>query len=208
MRAFVPPDVIDADAIRLRKFVETDAHAAYEVLFGDPAVTEWLPSATHRTVDDTRSYIALCERGWSAGLCYTWALEDRESGHLLGAIELRPSPPRVEIGVVISRREGHRRRRASLAALLKLIRWILAQPQICRVYACCAPGGEAAKTMTRLGFTYEGRLSNWEARPNRGLAADDSLMFALTRAPGQTQISMPEHPVLQRRLEASVAPAE
>jgi len=59
----------------------------------------------------------------------------------------------------------------------------MAQPQIFRVDAYCAPQGAAASTMSKLGFVLEGRLLNWEARPNRNLPAGDSLLFAMTRAP-------------------------
>jgi len=184
MDRFVPPHVIDIGEIRLRPFVDADADALFHTLLGDAAVTEWLPLPTHRSVDESRAFIRGCEDGWMRATRFTWALEDRTSRRLLAAIELVPSLPRAELGVIISRRDGHRRRRASLATLLKLIDWLMAQPQLCRLNAYCAPQGLAASTMTKLGFTLEGRLPHWEARPNRGEQAGDALLFAITRAPG------------------------
>lgn len=181
MTLFHPPRVIEIGAIRLRPFVADDAKNVFDVLLGDPLVTAWLPMRTHANPHETRRFIAQCDAGWLSGARYTWALEDAASGTLLAAIELRPEPPRAELGVVISRKDGHRRRRASLAALLKLLQWLLAQPALCRIHAFCAPEGAAASTMTRLGFTLEGHLKNWEPRPNQGLAAGDALLFALTR---------------------------
>ena len=35
--------------------------------------------------------------------------------------------------------------------------------------------------MERLGFTLEARVKNHECRPNRGLAAADCYLFAMTR---------------------------
>lgn len=186
MDRFVPPRVIDIGEIRLRPFVDADADALFHTLLGDPAVTEWLPLATHRDVDESRAFIRLCEDGWLRATRFTWALEDRALGRLLAAIELVPSLPRAELGVIISRRDGHRRRRASLAALLKLIDWLIAQPPLYRLHAYCAPQGLAASTMTRLGFTLEGRLRQWEARPNRAEPAGDALLFAITREPAAT----------------------
>ncbi|MEW6343437.1 MAG: GNAT family N-acetyltransferase [Paraburkholderia sp.] len=185
MNGFFPPRVIEIGEIRLRPFVDADAPDLFHVLLGDPAVTEWLPLATHRSVDESRAFIRLCELGWTSATRFTWALEDSAGRQLLAAIELTPTLPRAELGVIISRRDGHRRRRASLAALLKLIDWLMAQPPLCRLHAYCAPQGGAASTMMRLGFTLEGQLKNWEPRPNRGLLAGDALLFAITRAPGE-----------------------
>lgn len=194
------PCVIETNAVRLRPFREGDAQTLFTVLLGDPEATAWLPMRTHANVAETRAFIAQCEVEWRNGYRYTWALEDAASRTLLAAIALRPEPPRAEIGVIISRLEAHRRRRASLAALLKLIRWLLAQPALCRIHAYCAPEGAAASTLTRLGFAFEGRLTNWEPRPNQGLLAGDALLFAITREPGATDV-----PRLHRLVDAEVA---
>ncbi|MGQ7932863.1 GNAT family N-acetyltransferase [Paraburkholderia sp. D1E] len=202
MNGFFPPRVIETGEIRLRPFVDADAGSLFYVLLGDPAVTEWLPLRTHRSIDESRAFIRVCELGWTSATRFTWALEDSVSGHLLAAIELVPNLPRAELGVIISRRDGHRRRRASLAALLKLIDWLMAQPQMCRLHAYCAPQGRAVSTMTRLGFTLEGQLTNWEPRPNRGLAADDALLFAITRAPGEPLARLVDRLARTRRTAA------
>ncbi|MFC0402402.1 GNAT family N-acetyltransferase [Paraburkholderia rhizosphaerae] len=186
MNTFCPPTIIETDELRLRPFTDADADALFDALLGDPSVTEWLPFPTHRNAEETRTFIRSCRLGWSSRTCFTWAMEDRDTGRLVAAIELQPTPPRAEIGVITSRREGHRRRRAGLATLLKLIGWLLAQPQLCRIHAYCAPEGDAASTMTRLGFTLEAKLVNWEPRPNRNLAAGDALLFAITRAPHES----------------------
>lgn len=186
MSALVVPRVIETSEIRLRPFATHDAQAVFDVLLGDPLVTAWLPIATHRSVDESREFIERCEFGWRMGTRMTWAIEDAASGTLLAAVDLRPELPRAEIGVIISRREGHRRRRACLAAFVKLLNWLLAQPQLCRIHAFCAPEGAAASTMERLGFRLEGRLANWEPRPNMGRAAGDALLFAITREAIQT----------------------
>lgn len=175
------PAVIETDTVRLRPFRDGDAQALFAVLLGDPAVTAWLPMRTHANLAETRAFIAQCEADWRSARRYTWALEDAASRALLAAIELRPELPRAEIGVVISRLDGHRRRRASLAALLKLLRWLLVQPGLYRIHAYCAPEGAAASTLPRLGFAFEGRLGNWEPRPNQGLPAADALLFSITR---------------------------
>lgn len=181
MEPFDPPRVIETDRLWLRPFVESDAEQLYYALLGDPEVMEWLPRRTLESVDEAILYIRECEAGWKNKTMFTWVFEDKETGHLCSMLELRPCLPRIELGVASAQRLAWRRRRASLEAFRKLLHWTIEQPNVYRVYACCSPYGKSAPTMEKLGFKYEGRLVNWEARPNRGLVADDALLFALTR---------------------------
>ncbi|RKP44597.1 GNAT family N-acetyltransferase [Trinickia fusca] len=187
MESFNPPRFIETEHLLLRPFAEADAPQLYYALFGDPAVTEWLPIKTLESVDEARALIRKMLHGWEQHSCYTWALEDKETGYLSAIIEVRPNLPRLELGAAISMRNTHRRRRAGIVALRKLIDWMIAQPSVHRIYACCSPNAKSAPVMQKLGFELEGRLVNWDARPNRGLEADDVLMFALTRKPAAEQ---------------------
>ncbi|WP_206956711.1 GNAT family N-acetyltransferase [Trinickia acidisoli] len=182
----MPPRFIETDHLLLRPFAQSDAPQFFHALFGDPDVTEWLPTATLESVDDARAMIRKMQLGWERNACFAWALEDKRTGFISAMIEIRPNLPRVELGVAISMRETHQRRRAGLAALRKLIDWIIAQPGVQRLYACCSPQSKSAPVMEKLGFKFEGRLVNWDARPNAGLEIDDALMFAMTK-PMQAQ---------------------
>lgn len=183
MTAFRPPACIETDELILRPFMLADADQIYYAFCSDPRVTEWLPMPTHRSVEQTRAYIGWCVLGWERGVTFTWGLFGKTDGRLCALIELNVLLPRVELGVVTSSRPGHVRRKAGLSVLKKLTEWLIGQPQIHRLYACCAPEGKAAATMERLGFKFEGRLPNWEPRPNRNLSAGDVLMFAKTKPP-------------------------
>jgi [ribosomal protein S5]-alanine N-acetyltransferase len=183
MGSFSPPRLIETEHLWLRALVDSDAEQVFHALFGDPQVTEWLPMRTLESVDDARTYIRKLHRGWERGTLFTWGLEDKKTGHLCALIELRPNLPRIELGVVTSQRPTHRRRRAGLVALRKLVDWVMIQPGVYRLYACCSPQGHSAPVMEKLGFVLEGRLVNWDARPNLGMQVDDSLIFALTRQP-------------------------
>jgi RimJ/RimL family protein N-acetyltransferase len=178
---FNPPRIIETERLWLRPFVESDAEQLYYALLGDPEVMEWLPRRTLESVDEALLYIRECDAGWKNKTMFTWVFEDKQTGHLCSMLELRPALPRIELGVASAQRLAWRRRRASLEAFRKVLHWTIAQPNVYRVYACCAPSGKSAPTMEKLGFKYEGRLVNWEPRPNRGLVADDALLYALTR---------------------------
>ena len=183
MKPFDPPRVIETERLWLRPFVESDAEQLFYALLGDPDVMEWLPRRVLESVDEAILYIRECEAGWNNKTMFTWVFEDKETGHLCSMLELRPCLPRIELGVASAQKLAWRRRRASLEAFRKLVHWTIEQPNVYRIHAFCSPYGKSAPTMEKLGFKYEGRLVNWESRPNRGLVADDAMLFALTRVP-------------------------
>lgn len=189
-KPFNPPRVIETDHLWLRPLTESDAFQLYHALFGDPRVTEWLPIRTFESVDRALHEIHKWQHGWETGSLYSWVLEDKQTGRFCAMIELRPMLPRIELGVVTTMRDEYKRRRAGLVALRKVINWVLDQPGVCRIYAGCAPEGDSAPVMEKLGFKLEGLLKNWEARPNIGLAAADSLMYSLTREPRAEDVDL------------------
>lgn len=181
MLAFHAPKVIETDELLLRPPEPRDAQALFDEMFSDLETVRHLTYLRHTTLDQTLAFIDMAQKDWESGALPRWVLEDKASGRLTGMIELQPRPPRAEFGVVISRRGGARRRRAGLVALRKFLKWLIAQPQIYRVFACCAVDGTSHTAMERLGFTLEAKMTNYEARPNRGLAAADSYLYAMTR---------------------------
>lgn len=65
-----------------------------------------------------------------------------------------------------------------------VVSWAIQQRGIFRVWATCHPDNlRSAKALEKSGLKLEGRLANWEPRPNIGETAGESLVYALTRDP-------------------------
>ncbi|MFM0416068.1 GNAT family N-acetyltransferase [Paraburkholderia aromaticivorans] len=178
---FIPLDSMETPYLRLRPLTLADAPALFDQMLGDTGTMRDLPVLRHTGVAQTVEFVDEALRGWEDGSLIRYALECKETGRLTALIELKPTLPRVEIGVIISRHGGARRRRAGILALQELIDWLIEQPGVYRVFACCAVDGAAHSSMERLGFVQEAILTNHEPRPNRGLAAAHSYLYALTR---------------------------
>ncbi len=178
---FIPLDSMETPYLRLRPLTLADAPALFDQMLGDAGTMRDLPVLRHTGVAQTVEFVDEALRGWEDGSLIRYALECKETGRLTALIELKPRLPRVEIGVIISRHGGARRRRAGILALQELIDWLIEQPGVYRVFACCAVDGAAHSSMERLGFVQEALLTNHEPRPNRGLAAAHSYLYALTR---------------------------
>jgi ribosomal-protein-alanine N-acetyltransferase len=178
---FVPLDRMETPYLVLRPLAPADAPALFDEMLGDIGTMRDLPVPRHRNVEQTAAFIDEALRGWQDGTLIRYALECKETGRLTALIELKPALPRIEVGVVISRLGGARRRRAGVLALQDLLHWLIEQPGVYRLFACCAVDGAAHSSMERLGFVQEALLMNHEPRPNRGLLADNSYLYARTR---------------------------
>nr|WP_082720721.1 GNAT family protein [Burkholderia sp. ABCPW 14] len=182
MNAFRPPELIETERLRMRPLVDDDAHEAFDALFGDPVTTLDLPWPMHRSVDESRASIRRLADGWRSGTFFSWGLFEKRDGCLIGTLEMHGCPPRVEIGLLTSFAPGRVRTRAWSEMLRKILGWLIAQPGVYRIEAFCSVTGKAAPFMPRLGFVCEGAVRNYEARPNRGMSAGDSYLFAITKA--------------------------
>lgn len=181
MCPFRPPRLIESDTLLLRPPKPEDAQALFDDMFSDEETMRFLSFSRHTRIEETRAYIEESLEGWETGWMIRWVVEDKATGSLTALLQLMPQPPRAELGLILSRRGPSRRRRTGLKALRTLIKWIVAQPLIYRLYAYCAVDGTAHTSMERLGFVREARITNHEARPNLGLPAGDSYLFAMTR---------------------------
>jgi [ribosomal protein S5]-alanine N-acetyltransferase len=174
-------ETMETPTLLLRPLEAGDAAALFQQMLGDAETVRDLTFERHATALTTHEYITQALVGWKYGSMFRYVLVCKDTGALTAIIELTPRLPQVELGLVISRKGGTRRRRHGIIAFRAFLDWLIGQPGVYRVFACCAVDGLAHSSMERLGFKQEGRLVNYEARPNRGLVAADSYLYALTR---------------------------
>jgi [ribosomal protein S5]-alanine N-acetyltransferase len=98
----------------------------------------------------------------------------------VGMIELRLNPPKADFGYVLRRScwgLGY-----ATEAVSAVVQWAIKQPTIFRVWATCHPDNKRSiRVLEKSGLHLEAKLINWEARPNLGEQAGDSLAYSLTR---------------------------
>jgi RimJ/RimL family protein N-acetyltransferase len=177
-----PLDRMQTPTLLLRPLEPADAPALFEQILGDADTMRDLPLGRHRRVDESSAFIDWALRGWNDGSLIRYAIECRQTGRLTAVIELRPVLPRVEVSVMTSYKLGMQFGNGEIQVLQQLVNWLLEQPGVYRVFGYCAVDGLAHKTLERIGFTREATLVNHQPRPNRGLIAADSYIYALTRS--------------------------
>lgn len=72
--------------LKLRKFRLSDAECMFKNWTSSDNVTKYLSWETHQSEDETRDYIASVVKESNNLDCFHWALEDKESGEVIGDI--------------------------------------------------------------------------------------------------------------------------
>lgn len=166
-----PPEILETERLHLRPARVTDAAAIFAAYAQDPEVTRYMTWAPHRSVEETRQFLAYCEEEWRKGASYPWVILDKETGKLLGMIHLFVRGHRAELGYVLARL--HWGKGIMTEAGHPVVAWALEQESIYRVGATCDVENPAsARVMEKLGMQREGILRRWLRRPSKETPSD------------------------------------
>jgi len=176
------PERIALDGLVLRRALPSDATALFEAYAADPVATRWLTIRTVTQVEDTREFLARCQRDWDEGHSFVYALTPPAPQHdrPFGAIDLRIDGFQASYGYALAR--SHWGRGFASRALRALVDLALARPGIWRAWACCDIGNPAsARVMEKAGMSFEGTLRRYHIAPNVSDEPRDCLVYAKVR---------------------------
>lgn len=146
------PPLVETARLVLAAPVATDADLVFHRYASDEEVTRYLGWPTHRTVDDTRGFLAFSEIQWEregAGPYLIWA---RADGQLLGGTGLGLEPGDQAItGYVLARDAwGQGYATEALTAMVDVATDI----GVRRLYALCHPRHRASwRVLEKCGFS-------------------------------------------------------
>ena len=120
---FKPFESMETERLLFRPLTPDDCQALFGQMLSDPETMQDLAIARHTDAWMTHEYITESMLGWRHGTRFRYGLFGKESGELSAIVELTPRLPQVELGVVISRKGGTRRRRDGIIALKQLLDW-------------------------------------------------------------------------------------
>jgi [ribosomal protein S5]-alanine N-acetyltransferase len=175
------PAVLQTERLYLRAITPDDSEEVFSRYASDPEVTRYLSWPTHRTIEDTRTFLMERTPETRAPGGEIWIIEPLRGGPLLGAIGARVYYDcRVDFGYSLARDAwGHGYATEAAAAVVAAA---LAIDQIWRVQAMCdVEHQRSAQVLLKIGLTYEGTLRRYCILPNRSDEPRDMLCFAKVR---------------------------
>jgi len=125
----------------------------------DPEVTKYVIFETHRSIEDSRSFLRTALEGYSNGSPSSLAIE-LKNGPLIGTIgyfNWSNDHKRIEIGYALSR--SHWNMGYVTEAARGLIGFMFAHSDLIRIQASCVPENlGSARVMEKAGMKFEGLL--------------------------------------------------
>ncbi len=168
------------ERLLLRPPVVDDAAGVLNEYAADPEVARYMTWTPHRSVDTVRLFLqGVIERS-RGGAEHSWILVSPADGRLLGMLDARIAGHRADIGYVLARE--YWQRGYMTEAVTVVTRWLLAQPEIFRVWAVCdIENRGSARVLEKSRFQREGMLRRWIMHPNVSSEPRDCYMYARVR---------------------------
>jgi RimJ/RimL family protein N-acetyltransferase len=179
-----PPATLETARLRLRAPVAEDATAIFDAYTQDAEVARYTTWSPHRGLEETRKFLEqYCDAGWKAGTVFSWLITMSDGGAAAGMIDFRLAASRAEVGYVLAQRYWGRGLMTEAAGAV--VEWVIAQPEIHRVWATVDLDNVASqRVLEKVGMVREGVLRRWAVFPNLGPVPRDVWSFARIKETG------------------------
>ena len=96
---------LESNRLILRKLKIEDAEYVFKTWTSDEETTKYMRWSTHKTIEETKQWILYEETNCESGMNYTWGIELKETGKLIGSLgaNYKEDEDRYEIGYIIAK---------------------------------------------------------------------------------------------------------
>jgi len=175
-----PPTTFETQRLRLRQPLVSDAHDIFKNYAQDPLTTRYVVWRPHANIQETKVFLDRCQRGWTAGDEFPWAITVKGEDEVIGMVGLRVEGFKAELGYILGRPWWGRGFVTEAASAV--VSWTMAQPRIFRLYAMCDIDNPAsARVLEKLGMQCEGVLRRTTIHPNVSDEPRDSYCYSIVK---------------------------
>lgn len=170
------PEHLYTDRLVLRRPRAADAEAILSRFAADPEVTKYLSWPTHRSLEDTRAFLAFSDAEWERWPAGPYLIADRRDLTILGSTGLTfETPLRAATGYVLARDAwGKGYATEALRSMVELAR----ASGVRRLQAMCHIDHRASwHVLEKCGFDREATLRRYCEFPNLELVQPCDVFF-------------------------------
>jgi ribosomal-protein-alanine N-acetyltransferase len=175
-----PPSIFTTESLRLRPPEPDDAQALFEAYGSDPDATRWLTWQPKNSSNEMREFLGRAKELQASGREFFWVIEEKTTQKAIGMISFEMSEAGPELGYVLSKAFWGRGYMAEAAGVL--VRWLLEQPSIYRVWAVCdVENAASVRVLEKIGMEKEGILRRWVVHPNVSGEPRDVYVYSIVK---------------------------
>lgn len=171
---------LETNRLILRRFVINDIQDIYDNWASDAEVTKFLMWPTHRSTEDTRTFFSSLIEKYSQANLYSWGIELKELGKVVGNISVVGLDEKVEsvhIGYCIGKPWWNKG--ITSEAFKAVIKYLMEEVKVNRIESRHDPKNpNSGKVMEKCGLKFEGILKESDYN-NQGIC--DAAWYALLK---------------------------
>ena len=172
------PDHIVTQRLSLRRLRYEDAEEIFYTYASKPEVTKFVSWPTHRTLQDTKTFLQYAVNGWDNGTDYSFAVRLQESNRLIGSIGVINENGKLQFGYAFSPAQWNKGYATEVCRMLMTL--LRNQKGVYRIQTFVdVENISSAKVLIKSGLVEEARLPRWFRFVNQNNEAKDCILFRL-----------------------------
>ena len=169
------PAKIETERLLLQRLRYEDAEEIFYAYASKPEATRFLSWATHRSVDETRTFLKYAVESWNFGTDYSYSIR-LKNGILIGSIGIINDNGKVQLGYVIS--PAHWRKGYTTEACTRILAMLRSCGGIYRIGTFVdADNTGSIRVLVKSGLAQEARLPKWFRFINQENEPKDCIFF-------------------------------
>ena len=171
------PSRIETERLFLQRLRYEDAEEIFYAYASKPEATRYLSWSTHRSVDETRRFLAHAVDSWNLGTDYSYSIR-LKNGILIGSIGIVNDNGKVQLGYVIS--PSHWGKGYTTEACLRILSILKTISGLYRIGTFVdAENTASIRVLVKCGLIEEAHLPRWFRFVNQDNQPKDCLFFRL-----------------------------
>ncbi|MBA4054306.1 MAG: hypothetical protein C0490_06310 [Marivirga sp.] len=172
------PEQFFTERLSIQRLRYEDAEEIFYAYASKPEATRFVSWPTHRTLDDTRSFLRYAIDAWNTGADYSFSIRLKDSSRLIGSFGVLNGDGKLQFGYIFSPTQWGKGYATEVCrTMMDLLR---NQAGVFRVQSFVDVDNTAsAKVLIKSGLVEEARLTKWFKFVNQNNEAKDCIHFHL-----------------------------
>jgi [ribosomal protein S5]-alanine N-acetyltransferase len=178
MDRLILPEKIDTQRLRLQRLRYEDAEEIFYAYASKPEATRYLSWATHRTIEDTMSFLQYAVAGWNKATDFSYSIRLKDSRRLIGSFGLINDLGKIQFGYVLSPSQWGRGYATEVCS--EMMRILKTRKGLNRVSTFADIENAASiNVLKKSGLVQEALLEKWFRFVNQDLQPKDCMLLYL-----------------------------
>lgn len=172
------PEQFFTERLAIQRLKYEDAEEIFYAYASKPDATRYVSWPTHRTIDDTRSFLRYAIDAWKMGSDYSFSVRLKDSSRLIGSFGVLNQDGKLQVGYIFSPSQWGNGYATEVCRMM--MDFLKSQPGVFRIQSFVDVDNTAsAKVLIKSGLVEEARLKKWFKFVNQHNEIKDCIHFYL-----------------------------